>query len=153
MKFLLGRSPIYSYVLSTMQGVPLIRSYGAQTMCIREFIHRLDEHNRPYSVMLAINMWAAMKIDSVVVALISLFTISMLFVHRSESYLQRIVTFDYFHYFYLSDLPSSDLGLLLAYSLALIGNVQGIFRLFVDVMIQVNYCSKVHIFRNKLTIR
>jgi hypothetical protein len=136
-----------------MQGVPLIRSYGAQTMCIREFIHRLDEHNRPYSVMLAINMWAAMKIDSVVVALISLFTISMLFVHRSESYLQRIVTFDYFHYFYLSDLPSSDLGLLLAYSLALIGNVQGIFRLFVDVMIQVNYCSKVHIFRNKLTIR
>ncbi len=70
-----------------MQSVPLIRAYGAQAMCIREFIHRLDEHNRSYSVMLTINMWAAMKIDSVVVALISLLTISMLFAHRNESYL------------------------------------------------------------------
>ncbi len=72
-----------------MQGVPLIRSYGAQAMCIKEFFRRVDEHSRVYSVMLAINMWAAMRIDSVVVVLIGLLTISMLFIHRSEPFLNQ----------------------------------------------------------------
>jgi hypothetical protein len=91
MQFLLGRSPIYSYVLSTMQGIPLIRSYGAQTICIKEFIHRLDEYTRTFRVMIAISIWASIRLDSVVVVLITILTVSTLFIHRSISHSCKFV--------------------------------------------------------------
>ncbi|CAF2410326.1 unnamed protein product [Rotaria sp. Silwood2] len=119
----LGRSPIYSHLSSTIQGVPLIRSYGAQTMCTRDFSNYLDEHSRAYSVMLTMNRWVAMRIESVVAAFIGLLTFSMLFVHRN--------------------LPVSDLGLILAYSFTLMGSVQWIVRLTVDVMMQMTSTERV----------
>ncbi|CAF0882686.1 unnamed protein product [Rotaria sp. Silwood1] len=88
----LGRSPIYSHISSTIQGVPLVRSYGAQTMCTRDFSYYLDEHSRAYNLMLIMNRWLAMRIESVVAAFIGLLTFSMLFVHRkSSTFAQPIV--------------------------------------------------------------
>ena len=81
---IIGRSPIYSHLSATIQGVILIRSYGAQAMCVEEFAHYLDEHTRAFSVMVAMNRWAATRIELVVAIFISLLTFSMLFVHRSE---------------------------------------------------------------------
>ncbi|CAF3421541.1 unnamed protein product [Rotaria sp. Silwood1] len=120
---LLGRSPIYSHISSTIQGVPLVRSYGAQTMCTRDFSYYLDEHSRAYNLMLIMNRWLAMRIESVVAAFIGLLTFSMLFVHRN--------------------LPVSDLGLILAYSFTLMGSVQWIVRLIVDVMMQMTSTERV----------
>ncbi|CAF0969687.1 unnamed protein product [Rotaria sordida] len=119
----LGRSPIYSHLSSTIQGVPVIRSFGAQKMSTREFSHYLDEHSRACSIMLIMNRWVAMRVDSVVAAFIGLLTFSMLFVHRN--------------------LPVSDLGLILAYSFTLMGTVQWIVRLTIDVMMQMTSTERV----------
>ncbi|CAF4225185.1 unnamed protein product [Rotaria socialis] len=119
----LGRSPIYSYICATIQGIPLIRSYGAQTMCTRNFSYYLDEHSRAFSLMLTMNRWLAMRIESVIAAFIGLLTFSMFLVHRN--------------------LPVSDLGLILAYSFTLMGSVQWIVRLIVDVMIQMTSTERV----------
>ncbi|CAF2098508.1 unnamed protein product [Rotaria magnacalcarata] len=119
----LGRSPIYSHICATIQGIPLIRSYGAQTMCTRNFSYYLDEHSRAFSLMLTMNRWLAMRIESVVATFIGLLTFSMFLVHRN--------------------LPVSDLGLILAYSFTLMGSVQWIVRLTVDVMMQMTSTERV----------
>ncbi|CAF0978874.1 unnamed protein product [Rotaria sordida] len=113
----LGRSPIYSHLSSSIQGIPMIRSYGAQQTCIQEFSHCLDQHTRVYSIMLAMNRWSAMRIECIVSAFVSFLAFSILLTHRN--------------------LPISDLSLILAYSFTLLGSVQWIIRLTVDVMMQV----------------
>ncbi|CAF1316172.1 unnamed protein product [Rotaria sordida] len=114
----LGRSPMYSHLSSSIQGIPMIRSYGAQQTCIQEFSHCLDQHTRVYSIMLAMNRWSAMRIECVVSAFVSFLAFSILLTHRN--------------------LPISDLSLILAYSFTLLGSVQWIIRLTVDVMMQVD---------------
>lgn len=52
-------------------------------MCAKDFAYYLDEHSRAYGLMLTMNRWVAMRIESVVAAFIGLLTFSMLFVHRS----------------------------------------------------------------------
>lgn len=63
----------------------MIRSYGAQQMCIRDFSQCLNEHTRVYSVMLGMNRWSAMKIDCYVAAFVGFLTFSILLMHRSRS--------------------------------------------------------------------
>ncbi|CAF4271028.1 unnamed protein product [Rotaria sordida] len=68
--------------------------------------------------MLAMNRWSAMRIECVVSAFVSFLAFSILLTHRN--------------------LPISDLSLILAYSFTLLGSVQWIIRLTVDVMMQVD---------------
>jgi ATP-binding cassette subfamily C (CFTR/MRP) protein 4 len=82
--YLLARSPIYSHLSASIQGVPMIRSYRAQQTCIRDFSRCLDEHSRVYSVMLGMNRWSAMRIECVVAAFVGLLAFSMLILHRSK---------------------------------------------------------------------
>lgn len=86
----LARSPIYSHLSSSIQGVPMIRSYGAQQTCTRDFSHCLNEHSRVYSVMLGMNRWTAMRIDCVVAAFVGILAFSMLLMHRSRSWNELI---------------------------------------------------------------
>ncbi|CAF2646337.1 unnamed protein product [Rotaria sp. Silwood2] len=119
----LNRSPIYSHLSSSIQGVSMIRSYGAQQTCIQEFSHCLDEHTRVYSIMLAMTRWSAMRIECVVAAFVGFLTFSILLTYHS--------------------LPISDLSLILAYSFTLVGSVQWIIRLSVDVMMQMTSAERV----------
>ena len=80
----LARSPIYSHLSASIQGVPLIRSYGAQQKCVEDFSKYLDEHNRVYSVMLGMNRWSAMRIECVVATFVGLLAFSILIMHRSR---------------------------------------------------------------------
>ena len=40
------RSPIYSYLTSTIHGLKVIRSYHAENMCLSEFFSHLDDNTR-----------------------------------------------------------------------------------------------------------
>ncbi|CAF4787245.1 unnamed protein product, partial [Rotaria sp. Silwood1] len=119
----LTRSPIYSHLSSSIQGVIMIRSYGAQQICIQEFSHCLDEHTRVYSIMLAMTRWSALRIESVVAAFIGFLVFSILLTYQS--------------------LPISDISLILAYSFTLVGAIQWVIRLTVDVMMQMTSAERV----------
>ncbi len=80
----IARSPIYSLLSASIQGVSMIRSYGAQQTCIRDFSRCLDEHTRVYSVMLGMNRWSAMRIECVVAAFVGFLAFSILIMHRSR---------------------------------------------------------------------
>lgn len=86
------RSPIYSYLSSSIQGVPIIRSYNAMEMCIQHFSKCLDDHSRVYSVMLGMNRWSAMRIECVVAAFVGVLAFSFLLLHRRKG------TIRFFHY-------------------------------------------------------
>jgi len=115
----------------------MIRSYETQDTCIREFARCLDEHSRVYSVMLGMNRWSAMRIECVVAAFVGLLTFTILIMHRSKSVNLEQKTGVLFKQNLFSDIPISDLSLILAYSFTLVGSVQWIVRLTVDVMMQV----------------
>ncbi|CAF4391303.1 unnamed protein product, partial [Rotaria sordida] len=66
--------------------------------------------------MLAMNRWLGMRIECVVSAFVGFLTFSILLTYQN--------------------LPISDLSLILAYSFTLVGSVQWIIRLTVDVMMQ-----------------
>ena len=102
-------------------------------MCIREFSRCLNEHNRVYSVMLGANRWSAMRIESVVAGFVGILTFSMFFLHQSKFI--DFYLFERIHFF--KGMPISDLSLVLAYSFTLMGSVQWIVRLTVDVTMQV----------------
>ena len=59
----MARSPIYSHLSSSISGVPMICSYGAQQICIQDFSDRLNDHSQVCSAMLVMNRWAAMRVD------------------------------------------------------------------------------------------
>ena len=82
MEFRLDRSPVYSYLSSSIQGVPIIRSYNATATCVQNFAKCLDEHSRVYTVMLGMNRWSAMRIECVVAAFVGFLAFSFLLLHR-----------------------------------------------------------------------
>lgn len=79
----LARSPIYSHLSSSIQGVPLIRSYETQQMCIKEFSQYLDKRNQVDSVMFGVNRWMGIRSDVMVAAFVCFLTFSALIIHRS----------------------------------------------------------------------
>jgi ABC-type multidrug transport system fused ATPase/permease subunit len=106
------RSPIYSYLLSTIHGLKVIRSYHAEQMCSKQFLSYVDDHVRVYFLTITTERWAAMRFDGVTFTFLCLVTIF--------SMLARI---------YYQKLSTADIALTLSYSLNLMGLFQWAIRL------------------------
>ena len=57
------RSPIYSYLTSTINGLKVIRSYRAEKTCRSDFFGHLDDHTRATYLLCSANRWAAIRFD------------------------------------------------------------------------------------------
>ncbi|KXL50173.1 hypothetical protein M433DRAFT_151473 [Acidomyces richmondensis BFW] len=67
------RSPLYQQFGETMSGMTTIRAYGDERRFIRENLHRVNTHNRPFIYLWGANRWLAFRVD-VVGALVAFFT-------------------------------------------------------------------------------
>ncbi|USW51695.1 Putative AAA+ ATPase domain, ABC transporter type 1, transmembrane domain-containing protein [Septoria linicola] len=67
------RSPLYQQFGETLSGMTTIRAYGDERRFIRENLHRVNTHSRPFIYLWAANRWLALRVD-VVGALVSFFT-------------------------------------------------------------------------------
>ncbi|GIZ47453.1 hypothetical protein CKM354_001054300 [Cercospora kikuchii] len=67
------RSPLYQQFGETLTGMTTIRAYGDERRFIRENLHRVNTHSRPFIYLWAANRWLAFRVD-VVGALVSFFT-------------------------------------------------------------------------------
>jgi len=67
------RSPLYQQFGETLSGMTTIRAYGDERRFIRENLHRVNTHSRPFIYLWAANRWLAFRVD-VVGALVSFFT-------------------------------------------------------------------------------
>jgi len=67
------RSPLYQQFGETLTGMTTIRAYGDERRFIRENLHRVNTHSRPFIYLWGANRWLAFRVD-VVGALVSFFT-------------------------------------------------------------------------------
>ncbi|CAF1162569.1 unnamed protein product [Adineta ricciae] len=121
-----SRSPVFSYLSSTIQGIQVIRSYHAEQMCSREFLSHLNNNSRVHGLISVVNRWAAIRFDWITTMYIALVTFSAMFV--------RIVQ---------NQLSAADIALTLSYSLNIMGILQWSMRLSVDVETQMTAVERV----------
>lgn len=67
------RSPLYQQFGETLTGMTTIRAYGDERRFIRENLHKVNTHSRPFIYLWAANRWLAFRVD-VTGALVSFFT-------------------------------------------------------------------------------
>ncbi|KAI9807288.1 MAG: hypothetical protein M1833_000031 [Piccolia ochrophora] len=66
------RSPLYQQFGETLSGITTIRAYGDERRFIRENLHRVNTHNRPFIYLWGTNRWLGLRVD-VVGAFVSFF--------------------------------------------------------------------------------
>lgn len=64
------RSPLYQQFGETLSGITTIRAYGDERRFIRENLHRVNTHTRPFIYLWATNRWLALRVE-VIGALVS----------------------------------------------------------------------------------
>lgn len=69
-----SRSPIYSYVTSTINGLQVIRSFQAEKICCSEFFAYLDDNTKAYYLLFTTNRWAALRFDFIALTFIAIVT-------------------------------------------------------------------------------
>jgi ABC-type multidrug transport system fused ATPase/permease subunit len=105
------RSPVYSYLTSTINGLKVIRSYHAEQMCSTEFLSHLSDNSRVNYLLLIVNRWAAIRFDWITLFFIALATMLTMVVRVVQNYLS-----------------AADMALILTYSLYLKGTLQWTIR-------------------------
>ena len=102
-----SRSPIYSYLSSTINGLKVIRSYRAESTCSAEFFAHLDDNTRAYYLFVTANHWAAIRFDWIALGFIAVATILAIVVNVAGQ-----------------QFTAADITLTLSYSLNLMGLFQ-----------------------------
>ncbi|KAI9890890.1 MAG: hypothetical protein M1814_003529 [Vezdaea aestivalis] len=59
------RSPLYQQFGETLSGVTTIRAYCDERRFVRDNLHRINTHNRPFLYLWATNRWLAFRVDVV----------------------------------------------------------------------------------------
>ncbi|CAF3009520.1 unnamed protein product [Rotaria sp. Silwood2] len=121
------RSPVYSYLTSTIHGLKVIRSYHAEHMCSTEFSSHLDDNTRANYLISATGRWAALRFDWVALIFISLVTMLLMAL--------RVTGYRYF--------STADIAMTLSYSLSLMGLLQWTIRVSVDLETRMTSVERV----------
>ncbi|KAJ3055696.1 Multidrug resistance-associated protein 4 [Rhizophlyctis rosea] len=109
------RSPVYSTVPATLEGLATVRAFGAQDRFTDTFIHLQNENTRVYFMFQGAAKWLGIRVD--------LMSATFLFV----------VTFFAVGMRYTLGLSGGTMGLLLSYMLQLIGLLQWCIRQSAEV--------------------
>ncbi|CAF4061065.1 unnamed protein product [Rotaria sp. Silwood2] len=110
------RSPIYSYLSSTIHGLKVIRSYYAEKMCSKEFLSCLDDNSRVNFFLVTTERWAGIRFEWITLIFLTLVT--------SFAILVRL---------YQQEFSTADIALTFSYSLSLMGVLQWTIRQSVKV--------------------
>jgi ATP-binding cassette subfamily C (CFTR/MRP) protein 4 len=57
------RSPFYSYLTSTINGLKVIRSYHAEKICLSEFFFHVDNNTRADYLFAITTRWVSIRLD------------------------------------------------------------------------------------------
>lgn len=106
-----SRSPIYSHLNSTMNGLNVIRSYHAEDICLEEFFKNIDTNTKAYYLLTTTNRWAAIRFDWIALLFIVIVSILAVCVRH-----------------FGSQISAADIALTLSYSLSLLSLFQWTVR-------------------------
>ncbi|CAF0978516.1 unnamed protein product [Rotaria sordida] len=120
------RSPVYSQLTSTIHGLKVIRSYHAENICSREFLHHLNDNTRVNYLSITTNRWAAIRFDWIALSFIVLVTLLAMIVRLTQQ-----------------QFSAADIALTLSYSLNLMGLLQWTIRQSVEVETQMTSVERI----------
>jgi ATP-binding cassette, subfamily C (CFTR/MRP), member 4 len=106
-----SRSPYYSYLSSTIDGLKVIRSYHAESICKSEFFAHIDANMRTQYLFQTTTRWAGVRFDFMTQFFIAMVTVLAVIVRT-----------------YGRQLSAADIALTLSYSLTLMGLIQWAIR-------------------------
>lgn len=106
-----SRSPYYSYLSSTIDGLKVIRSYQAENICKSEFFAHIDTNTGTQYLFQTTSRWAGARFDFMTQFFIAMVTLLAV--------IARI---------YGRQLSAADIALTLSYSLSLMGLIQWVIR-------------------------
>ncbi|KTW27041.1 hypothetical protein T552_02533 [Pneumocystis carinii B80] len=124
----LQKSSLYAQINETLTGLPIIRAHGKQSKFKLENHRRLDLSNSAYLLVFASQRWLALRLDTIG-AMISL-SITVLTV--------------------VSNINPTTSGLILSYSLQIIGIMSWMLRQFSEFEINMNSVERVHHYSENL---
>lgn len=101
------RSPVYSHLTSTIQGLKVIRSYHAEYLSSDVFLSHLDANTRANYLLIVTSRWSAIRFDWVALGFIALVTALAVIVRMTRN-----------------SFSSADIALTLSYSLNLMSLLQ-----------------------------
>lgn len=104
------RSPVYSSIPSTLEGLSVIRAFGAEKRFLNEFHHNQNENTRVFFAFLTAGRWLGLRLDMLSALLITCIAFACIAL-RSQF-----------------NISSGSLGLLLTYMMQLTGLLQWCVR-------------------------
>ncbi|CAF4506259.1 unnamed protein product [Rotaria sp. Silwood2] len=121
------RSPVYSHLTSTIDGLQVVRSYRAEHEWLAKFQAHLDDNTRVNHLIIAITRWAAIRFDWVALIFISLVTLLAMVLRVT----------DYHHF------SPAQIALILSYSLSLMALLQWAIRQSVVIETEMTSVERV----------
>lgn len=106
------RSPVYSQLTSTINGLKVIRSYRAENISSKEFSYHLDNNTRVCYLITTLNRWSAMRFDWVTLTFITFVMVFAIIVRINQYQFSAV-----------------EIALTLSYSVTLMGIFQYTIRL------------------------
>ena len=105
------RSPVYSYMTSTVHGLKVIRSYHAEQLCCDQFFRYLEDNTRVTFLITVLARWAALRFDWVSITFVALVTALAIVARMTQQ-----------------QFSAADIALTLTLSLNLLGLLQWTIR-------------------------
>ena len=66
-----ARSPVFSHVSASLQGLHTIRAYGVQKTFVSQFSAHQDLHTSVWFIFLATSRWLAIRLDLICAAFVT----------------------------------------------------------------------------------
>ena len=126
-----ARSPIYSHISTTIQGLSTIRAYGEQIRFLNNLHFFQNEHTKGWSIKVATTRWFGMKLDMFGALFLSFVVFTS--IPLSDGNFCTILLFFEFLYIFSVVLDPAFIGLSLAYTVSLSGLLQYTVRLSAEV--------------------
>ena len=67
----IARSPLYSHISTTIQGLPTIRSYKMESMAMKQFHQYQNEHTQGSHLYNACARWFSVRVDLLIVGVLA----------------------------------------------------------------------------------
>ncbi|ORY51103.1 P-loop containing nucleoside triphosphate hydrolase protein [Rhizoclosmatium globosum] len=106
------RSPVYATIPATLEGLSTVRAFHAQDRFIETFIKLQNNNTRISLLYISVSRWLGMRLDIISAAFLTLVVFATVGVSRVSSL----------------QLSGANVGLILTYSLNLVGSLQWAFR-------------------------
>ena len=121
--FFSARSPFYSHISTTLQGLSTIRTFEKETMALDLYHRYQNEHSQGWYLYLTTLRWFGMRMDFLVGVFIAVVAFTFLSLSSSEFSAGTTIMSELYilklRSFFLSALNAGLAGLSLVYSLAL----------------------------------